>query len=295
VRAFEAGAAGYVVKDARLTSMLPDVFRKVLSGMALEKVQRELEDNVGQFDVVADRVPMMIARRDAQHRYLFASRSYAEFLGRTPADLVGKSVAEVLGESRAREIALMVGDGGSGETVSYDVRHDLDGNDRFLKVTVVPRLRDDGELDYYFVFVEDETEVRLQKKETAHERDLLHTFLEITPAAIVIIDQQRQVVYANEQAASVLGLDMSHMIGVSLDDGQRRFVDGEGETMTLVDHPCAKALLTGENVVDYPLGIVSGGITTWLSVNAAPVFGERHDIEAVIAVFVPLLSPTSAC
>lgn len=296
VRAFEAGAAGYVVKDARLNSMLPDVFRKVLSGIALEKMQRELEDNVSQLDVVADKVPMMIARRDSQHRYLFASRSYAAFFGRTPEELVGKSVAEVVGEPHAREVVLMLGDGGAGETVSYDVRRDPGGRDRSCKITLVPRLRDNGVLDDYFVFVEDETDVHLQVKDIAREGELLQAFLEITPSAVVIVDRHQHVVYANAKAGSVLGLDSSQIIGASIDEGEQRLISREGGPLPPAENPCARALLSGERSMDCPLGVVDGsGSVTWLSVNAAPVFGVRDNIEAVIAIFAPQGGPTSAC
>jgi len=252
VRAFEAGAAGYVV--------------------------------------------MMIARRDSQHRYLFASRSYAAFFGRTPEELVGKSVAEVIGEPHAREVVLMLGDGGAGETVSYDVRRDPGGRDRSCKITLVPRLRDNGVLDDYFVFVEDETDVHLQVKDIAREGKLLQAFLEITPSAVVIVDRHQHVVYANAKAGSVLGLDSSQIIGASIDEGEQRLISREGGPLPPAENPCARALLSGERSMDCPLGVVDGsGSVTWLSVNAAPVFGVRDNIEAVIAIFAPQGGPTSAC
>lgn len=153
VRAFESGAAGYVVKDARLYAMLPDVFEKVLSGITLDQVKRELADSVLQLELVADNAPMLIARVDMDHRYLYVNKKYAEFFDRPQADFRGRHAMEVLGEEQYGRLLPYIEKVLQGSAVEYASRaYDKAGGLHQFDVSMVPRLDEHGAVTDYFAF-----------------------------------------------------------------------------------------------------------------------------------------------
>jgi len=157
VRAFEAGAAGYVVKDSKMAAMLPDVFAKVVSGLALKDVQKELGDKLDQLQLVVDNVPAMIARLDTGHRCLYSNENFAGYFGGTPESLQGRPAREGLGGEAwmamaDRMEAACQGHGGMCEGWITD-----EGYKRRFTATFVPRLGSSGQVTDYFVFVEDRT------------------------------------------------------------------------------------------------------------------------------------------
>lgn len=153
VRAFELGAAGYVVKDVRLHAMLPDVFEKVLSGITLDRIKLELADSLRQLELVADTAPMLIARVDRDHSYLYVNKKYAEFFGRPQDDFKGLHAADVLGDEQYGRLLPYIEEVLRGAGVEYaSDAYDNAGRLHHFEVSMVPRFDEEGTVTDYFAF-----------------------------------------------------------------------------------------------------------------------------------------------
>jgi len=152
VRAFKSGAAGYVVKDARMHSMLPDAFEKVLSGIRLDEVSLELADRSEQLALVLDNVTMIIARVNDQERYIYVNRWFAEVLGTTPEELVGKHVRDVIGEAAYRRAGPNIDRVLAGHALSFTAQLPTAQGPRDFNLSLVPRLDEDNIVKDYFIF-----------------------------------------------------------------------------------------------------------------------------------------------
>jgi PAS domain S-box-containing protein len=155
VRAFKSGAAGYVVKDARLHALLPDAFEKVLSGMRLDEVSMELADSAYQLALVLDNVPMIIARVNDQRRYIYANRRFAEAFGTTREELVGKHLSEVIGAEAYQRALPNIDRVLAGRALSFKAQLPTADGPRDFNLSLVPRLVDGDAVKDYFIFGQD--------------------------------------------------------------------------------------------------------------------------------------------
>ena len=152
VRAFASGAAGYVVKDAKMYAMLPDAFEKVLSGIRLDEMRLELADNAEQLEMVLDNVPMIIARVNDQRRYIYANRWFADAFGTTKEELAGKHVRELLGEEAYQAACPHIDRVLDGRALSFSVQLPTPDGVRVFNLSLFPRLDGNKAIIDYFVF-----------------------------------------------------------------------------------------------------------------------------------------------
>lgn len=152
VRAFKSGAAGYVVKDARMHSMLPDAFEKVLSGIRLDEVSLQLADNAEQLALILDNVPMIIARVNDQRCYIYANCRFAEAFDTSAEELVGKHVREAIGEEAYRKADPYIDMVLAGRALSFKAQLPTGQGDSEYNLSLVPRFDEDDSVKDYFIF-----------------------------------------------------------------------------------------------------------------------------------------------
>ncbi|WKB52468.1 PAS domain S-box protein [Eleftheria terrae] len=85
-----------------------------------KRIEAALWQGREQLRLVADNAPVLIAQSDAEGRYRFANRAYAERFGLSAEALVGRHVAEVVGEAAWRSLLPYVQRVLAGETVSFE-------------------------------------------------------------------------------------------------------------------------------------------------------------------------------
>lgn len=157
VRAFAAGAAGYVVKDAKLYAMLPDVFEKVVAGLNLERMRGQLQDTAARFQVVIDSLPLMIAGVDEAGNFTYANRVFASAAKTEPERLVGMRAEAVMGKRIYGQLDARLRLALRGEQVTCLTVVNRNGRLREFEVTIVPRIGDDGNVREVFAFGSERT------------------------------------------------------------------------------------------------------------------------------------------
>ena len=103
--------AGNVIGGAKIAR---DITERKRAG----ELQRQ---NAAQLALITDTAPVYIAHCDAQARYKFVNRPYAERFGLTPEDCIGKRVPEVVGEEAYRNFCQHVEAALRGEPVEFEV------------------------------------------------------------------------------------------------------------------------------------------------------------------------------
>jgi len=97
-----------------------------------------------QLRFITDAAPVMIYYVDAEGRYRFANRPYAERYGFTPETIVGRHVAEVVGAARYETLRERLAAALAGRRTTFEATGPgPDGSGRHLLVTYVPDVADD--------------------------------------------------------------------------------------------------------------------------------------------------------
>lgn len=133
-------------------------------GLALRQYRKRdrQQQRLGRhLDILIDNVPASVCSVDAQHRYIYANRRYANFFGYEPREIVGKFVGEVIGRNNFEERRESFEAAADGQTVHYRrAQFDPQSNRlRYIDVDLVPETSDSGpEGTRYFGMLREVTE-----------------------------------------------------------------------------------------------------------------------------------------
>ncbi|WP_255167507.1 PAS domain-containing sensor histidine kinase [Natrononativus amylolyticus] len=170
---------------------------------------------------------------------------------------------------------------GSIEDEGWRVRKD---GTRFWADVVITAIHgEDGSLEGFAKVTRDLTGRREYEEQLKRERDQTQQLLETSPIAISVRDGDGTLLTTNERAQELLGLSEREIAEQPDDIDEWTVFDADGEPITPDQRPWARVRETGERVVDEEFGLERpSGERTWLSVNAAPLFGPDGELDRII-------------
>ncbi|MFZ5775750.1 MAG: PAS domain S-box protein [Thermodesulfobacteriota bacterium] len=130
-----------------------------------------------------------------------------------------------------------------------------------------------------------------QSSERHHLLQLQHL-----PVGIVIHAPDTTILYANHEAARLLGLPAVQMSGMTAQSIVWSFVRDDGTSMPVSEYPITKVMATGQPVHDFTLGIArsSSNDITWVLVRAYPEFYAEGGLHQVVVTFMDISARMAA-
>jgi PAS domain S-box-containing protein len=130
-------------------------------------------------------------------------------------------------------------------------------------------------------------------EKTALEHDLrqnqqrLQSILDTMAEGVGIIDAEGSLVYVNAMAQQIFGLNADELTGRSFFDAQWRSQKVNGLPLANEEHPVAQMIAGSLAVHDQEIGIQpSSGERIFISINAAPMFGQNTELTGGIVTFM---------
>jgi len=148
-------------------------------------------------------------------------------------------------------------------------------------------VREDGELERIVGVAQDITERKTHEQELAAERYLIERIFETSPVGIVVhdIDAGGNIVRANDQAASILGVPETELEGGNYEPTEITVQRLDGEPLPSSEFPFRRIESTGKPVWDEQLRIEKpSGEEAIISVDGVPIF-EDGTLERVVITF----------
>lgn len=166
------------------------------------------------------------------------------------------------------------------------------GEEKYLNIIGKPRARNDGYVTHLYGTIMDITARKQLEERLRAERDLLDSVLRTSVAAIVIVDAEGCITFANENAESLIGLEC-----VSTPAGNPQWQPGEPMIIQDADGKEVAAtapgsvyakVLAGETVSEYPVTLYfedrpEEQRVVHLLVSGEPIRNE--DNQVLLAVF----------
>jgi PAS domain S-box-containing protein/putative nucleotidyltransferase with HDIG domain len=133
------------------------------------------------------------------------------------------------------------------------------------------------------VMVRDISARKKAEEELKHQHDLINRMMETSPIGITMVDTEGRIVFANPQAEQILGLTRDKIRERTYNDPAWCISDFHGNPVPEENLPFARVIRTRQPVYDIRHAIeYPDGRRVLLSINGAPLFDEKGDIDAVV-------------
>ncbi|HEY1109963.1 MAG TPA: PAS domain S-box protein, partial [Opitutaceae bacterium] len=128
--------------------------------------EERLREREAELSLIATHAPIILAHCDAEQRFLFVNRAYAERFGLAVEDVIGRTVREVLGEVVHARLAPYIARVLQGETFSFEdeIPYEKIGL-RFMRAAYTPDLAEDGSVRGYLCAITDLSDRRAMEEE----------------------------------------------------------------------------------------------------------------------------------
>lgn len=275
----------------RMCGVLSDVTQQVESTTALQISEARLR-------LITDTVPSVFyLARTRPLRMSYLSPAFSSIWGipeedlydpetrRLGVDVLERFIGTVHPDDRGRvraDISRRV----RGEEVYSEYRIvRTDGELRWIGDRSYPLFGASGDVEQIVGLAEDITLRRQAAEELRQSEEQLTRILETISDALVILDGEARMTFANRAIEEIAGVPRSEIIGRSLLDPMWRFVTADGAPVPLETLPAMHALATGEPVYGSELRFVRpDGREVVLSVNVVPLRGAGSGRELIASI-----------
>ena len=118
--------------------------------------ERALRNSQEQLRLTTDALPVLICYVDAEQRYRFSNKTYAEWFNRSVEEIEGQLIKEVIGDRYYQQAQVYIEQALTGERVDYEMTVPIADNQvRDLAVTYVPDIDDENQVKGFFGLISD--------------------------------------------------------------------------------------------------------------------------------------------
>lgn len=266
--------------------ILYDVTEKIQA----EKALRKSEDKYRSlYKSIRDAI--LVANTDRE--IIDLNPAFTDLFGYTLDDLIGMPTATVYESEkefvRVGELARSIRH--SSESYFYTVHYRKKSGEVFPGETNIFTLTNSqGETVGFVGMIRDVSE-RLKAEEALREsEERWRNLLQAISAGVVVYDSEMRIVAHNPAARSLMGIVPVLMDDREAMDSKWHFIRQDGSILPEDDYPVQMVTRTGKPLTNYIIGILNPekDSTTWVLVNAHPIFSDTNELMEVIVTFMDI-------
>ena len=164
-----------------------------------------------QLQVVINALPVLISYIDKNQCYRFANEAHEEWFGERPQ---GKHIAEVVGQAVYQKTSKYIDKVLNGDMVAYETEIPYqDGGERFVTITYVPDIADNGHVKGFFTLVQDISE---QKESRKKLRQWANAFEDCAYGIAIDDPHTNRILVCNPAFANMLKSRVEEVVGSSI-------------------------------------------------------------------------------
>ena len=174
------------------------------------------------------------------------------------------------------------------ESAVYRIRRPVDGRDVWIQYAAAP-LRDAGGeiVGAVATFSDVTTERRLREAIRASE-DRLRRIYEAVACGLLVRDSTGTIVFANQEAARIFGVDPAALVGAKYAPSVSRFRE-DGSELPVSAVPAIQTLREATAVRDVRSRLVrADGTASWVRIDTVPVLRPSGEVEYVVTSFLDI-------
>ncbi|MDO9229365.1 MAG: PAS domain S-box protein [Syntrophales bacterium] len=274
----------FTLGQLKALSILVSIISPILENTALYIQIRKAEE---EYRSIFENAREGIFRSLPGERFIAANPALARIFGYdSPEDLVA-SVTDItrqiyVNPDDAAEFARIMEP--QGEVINFECQAYRKNGSRIRISVSAHAVRDEkGVLLYHEGTLEDITERKEAEEWLLRERSMVDRIMRTSPAGITVADRDGRIVFANKRAEEILGLSLDKITGLTYDSPEWLITDFDGNPFPIENLPFAKVISSGSPVYGIRHTINSPeGRRVYLSINGAPIFDEKGNINEVV-------------
>ncbi|MFO7797849.1 MAG: PAS domain-containing protein [Promethearchaeati archaeon] len=248
---------------------------------SIEKCFGDTKNNKMQEKYVLENLIEHIVFQDNNHTILWANEAAIKSINADLSDLVGKKCYEVWAnrstpcENCPVEAAIKSGKSEIGQQSTYD------GRGWYIKGFPVKDTYNNiiGAIEYTI----DITEWSNLEKELLNKTRLMHKITETSPVAITLLNLEGNIIFSNKRAKEIFGLKREEMLSRKYNSKEWQIHDLDGNPFPDEELPFRKVIERKKPYYGIKHRITnSDGDMKYLSINAAPLFGENKELINIV-------------
>jgi PAS domain S-box-containing protein len=180
-------------------------------------VEQRIRASEMQLKLVTNSIPALVSYVDKTERYQFVNNQYSDWFGKPLEDFIGKRVRDVIGSRAYATIKPQIDEVFAGKEVSFDTWLDYKGaGQRFVHISYVPDISQDGNVVGYYGLVNDLSELKRSEELLRASQERMRLLTEsFTDYAIMSMDNEGKIDSWNPGAAEIFGYRESEILGES--------------------------------------------------------------------------------
>ena len=237
-------------------------------------------------------LPQGILVSGADHRLVFCNEAFTTATGFTLDDIAGQTCTFMQGPGTSTQTIQEIAAALHAErSLSCEIlNYRKDGTEFWNELTLVPRHDEAGQLTNYIGLTRDITAQRRPEASAVLENETVQTVLDYVRSGIVLHRANTEIVYANQAAATLLGVAHDIITGVVSTDPRWAFTYEDGTLMDPADYPVNQVLHTGQPLTGYIVGTRNdtGAPQRFLLCDAYPILDAADRVSEVITSFTEI-------
>jgi len=242
--------------------------------------------------VILDTLPATVALCDLDWNYLYVNQTYEKWHDYKSKDLIGKNAKIILGEKGYKTVKPFVDNCLKGEKVSFEKEVNYkNAGLKYVKTYYTPNKTQTGEINGFFIITYDLTNEYQAKKKSDQLKNFYSEILNTMKEGFVVHDSHGKIIYFNQSAEKILGMNSDQLIGKSPLDPNWQSIHADFTNFPGEDHPASVTLKTGQSQLNVLMGIrINTGETKWVNINSFPFHSiynpnNENEMPSVLATF----------
>jgi PAS domain S-box-containing protein len=277
--------------------------REVAVGICRDITERlHVEDEVQQqrafLREIVENTPSAIYVKDREGRIILANRAFAEYVEMPYEEVVGSQLDRAMTDHDTsswmeHDHAVLHG---HAERIEREQQYTTaNGTTKWVSAVKVPLKDDEGNITGLLGVSTDITEIKETEENLRHERDFIDRIMDTSTSAIVTMDIEGRIIFANKQTEELARTTREELYKKSYNSPEWGSVDQDGHPIPDEEMIFAKAVKTRKPVLNQFRTIErADGTTIMTSINAAPMFDANGDIEGVVSIYTDITESVEA-
>nr|WP_017297035.1 PAS domain S-box protein [Nodosilinea nodulosa] len=178
----------------------------------LKQTEEALRQRETELRLVTNAVPALITFIDADQRYRFNNQGYEDWFGQSTEDIYGKHIKDVAGEAAYEQVRPYVERVLAGQQVTFERAVQFkDGSNRYLSVTYVPRVSDQGQVEGFVALINDISDRKQAEAALRQSEERYRYLVESIPQLVWTANAEGAIIDVNQRWSAFTGLTLDQI------------------------------------------------------------------------------------